>query len=103
MPTGLRNALGAGVALLTALAIFGSATPTRADNASCSPQDVWNDFSNAWASVPTCAAACESGVGCFAAVAIAEGLAAAKAGDLAARFGGSAMSKSAGFPQAVAV
>ena len=50
MPTGLRNALGAGVALLTALAIFGSATPTRADNASRSPQDVWNDFSNAWAS-----------------------------------------------------
>ena len=73
-----RNALGVGVALLAALVV--SAAPTRADNISCNPQDVWNDFSNAWSSVPTCAAACASGVGCFAAVAIAEGLAAAKAG-----------------------
>jgi hypothetical protein len=80
MATGLRNALGAGVALVMALAIVASAGPARADNPSCSPQDVWNDFSNAWASAPTCAAACGTGVGCFAAVAIAEGLAAAKAG-----------------------
>lgn len=70
-----------GVALITAMAVIASAAPAHADNISCNPQDVWNDFSNAWSSVPTCAAACASGLGCFAAVVIAEGLAAAQAGN----------------------
>lgn len=80
MATGRRIARGTGVALVVATAMFVSAGSTRADNISCNPQDVWNDFSNAWSSVPTCAAACASGIGCFAAVVIAEGLAAAQVG-----------------------
>jgi hypothetical protein len=77
---GRSRAATVGAALFAAMAVFASAAPTRADNISCNPQDVWNDFSNAWDSVPTCAAACASGAGCFAALAIVEGLAAAKAG-----------------------
>jgi hypothetical protein len=81
MAAGRRIARVLSVALITATSVIASAAPTQADNISCNPQDVWNDFSNAWSSVPTCAAACASGLGCFAAVVIAEGLAAAQAGN----------------------
>ncbi len=63
---------------LAVLAAILPSAPARAQ--SCDPQDIWNNFSNAWDSVPTCAAACASGVGCFAALLITEALAAAEAG-----------------------
>jgi hypothetical protein len=77
MITGRRIAVNVGAALLAAMLTLLLVTPSRAQ--SCSPQDVWNDLSNAWQGIGNCAGACGSGFGCFAAFAIAATLAAADA------------------------
>lgn len=79
MLTGRRIArIGAVVGGVVALVAF--AACARADNISCDPQDLWNDFSNAWQDAGTCVAACDDGAGCPAAFLIAGAIATAKAG-----------------------
>lgn len=80
MATGRRSALDVGVAFIAAMVVFLSAAAAHADNISCSPQDLWNDFSSAWQATPNCAAACADGAGCPAAFLIAGAIATAKAG-----------------------
>jgi hypothetical protein len=77
MTAGRPIALRVGVALLATMVLFASSGPARAQ--SCSPQDIWNNLSNAWESAPTCTAACASGFGCFAAFAIAGAIGTAQA------------------------
>jgi hypothetical protein len=76
MATGRRIAATVGAAIFAAATIL---TPAPGRAQSCSPQDVWNDLSNAWQGIGNCAGACASGFGCFAAFAIAAALAAADA------------------------
>ena len=65
--------------LVAAAATFAPVVSARAQT--CSPSDLWNSISSAWQDLPTCAAACADGAGCFAAFAITGALATADAGN----------------------
>lgn len=67
MATGRRIAVVLSAACVAA-AVLSQPAPARADPG-CSPQDIWNDLSNAWGGVTSgvCEAACATGFGCFAA------------------------------------